>query len=117
MPYDDQQTGTLHSLSGSAGPTRRKFLVNGGTIAAASVIGTYLPAQASEAGQSVSTADANAPAIEGAVPLRSPHQRQGPPTSRRSPRPRCWIAFAKRLLSPAQRRAVITGNAAHARCM
>jgi len=69
MPYDDQQTGTLHSLSGSAGPTRRKFLVNGGTIAAASVIGTYLPAQAGEAAQSVSTADANAPAIEGAVPL------------------------------------------------
>jgi len=67
MPYDDEESGTLHSLSGSAGPTRRKFLVNTGTAAAASVMGAFIPAQAREAGQSSSTADA--PAIEGAVPL------------------------------------------------
>ncbi len=69
MPYDDQQSGTLHSLSGSAGPTRRKFLVNTGPAAAASVMSAYMPAQAREAGQSASMAHANAPAIEGAVPL------------------------------------------------
>jgi xanthine dehydrogenase YagT iron-sulfur-binding subunit len=69
MPYDDQESGTLHSLLGSAGPTRRKFLMNTGTAAAASVIGACLPAPAREAGQNASTADANAPAIEGAVPL------------------------------------------------
>ena len=69
MPHDDKESGTLHSLSGSAGPTRRKFLVNTGTVAAASLIGAYTPAQAREAGEDVPTADANPPAIEGAVPL------------------------------------------------
>jgi xanthine dehydrogenase YagT iron-sulfur-binding subunit len=69
MPYDDKESGTLHSLSGSAGPTRRTFLANAGTVAAASVIGAYVPAQAREAGQSLPAAGANAPAIEGAVPL------------------------------------------------
>src|SRR5882724_5818949 len=70
MPYDDEQSGTLHSLSGSAGPTRRKFLVNTGTAVAASVIGADVPAQASEVGQSGSMAgDANLLSIEGAVPL------------------------------------------------
>jgi xanthine dehydrogenase YagT iron-sulfur-binding subunit len=69
MPCEDKESGTLHSLSGSAGPTRRKFLANTGSVAAATVIGAYMPAQAREAGQSASTADANAPAIEGAVPL------------------------------------------------
>jgi xanthine dehydrogenase YagT iron-sulfur-binding subunit len=68
MANDDQESGTLHSLSGSAGPTRRKFLANTGTVAAASVLGAYIPAPARGVEQSVSTADVNAP-IEGAVPL------------------------------------------------
>jgi xanthine dehydrogenase YagT iron-sulfur-binding subunit len=70
MQDGDQQSGTSHSESGPAGPTRRKFLVNTGTAAAASVIGAYMPAQATEAGKSGSMAtDANLASIEGAVPL------------------------------------------------
>jgi xanthine dehydrogenase YagT iron-sulfur-binding subunit len=70
MQDGDQQSGTSHSESGPAGRTRRKFLVNTGTAAAASVIGAYMPAQATEAGKSGSMAtDANLASIEGAVPL------------------------------------------------
>ena len=70
MQDGDQQSGTSRAESGPAGPTRRKFLVNTGTAAAASVIGAYMPAQATEAGKSGSMAtDANLASIEGAVPL------------------------------------------------
>ena len=70
MQDGDQQSGTSHSESGPAGRTRRKFLVNTGTAAAASVIGAYMPAQATEAEKSGSMAtDANLASIEGAVPL------------------------------------------------
>jgi len=56
-----------NSQSGPTNPTRREFLVNTGSAAAAGVIGAYLPAHAAEAGQSSS--NANEPNIEGAVPV------------------------------------------------
>src|SRR5215831_3114574 len=52
---DDDQQQTSNLQSGLADQTRRQFLVNTGTAAAASVIGAYLPANASSAEQSVST--------------------------------------------------------------
>ena len=71
MRDDNQQPGTSHPQSGPADSTRRKFLVNTGTAAAASVIGACMPACASsDAAQSGSTATgASAPNIEGAVPV------------------------------------------------
>jgi xanthine dehydrogenase YagT iron-sulfur-binding subunit len=56
-----------NSQSGPTNPTRREFLVNTGSAAAAGVIGGYLPAHAAEAGQSSSSAIE--PNIEGAVPI------------------------------------------------
>jgi xanthine dehydrogenase YagT iron-sulfur-binding subunit len=68
---DDDQSSTSSPQSGLADSTRRKFLVNTGTAAAASVIGAYLPAHTSaEGGQTGSTATApNTRSIEGAVPV------------------------------------------------
>ena len=66
---DDDQPSTSNPQAGPADPTRRQFLVNTGTAAAASVIAAYMPAHAStDAEQSGSTATgANIPNIEGAV--------------------------------------------------
>jgi xanthine dehydrogenase YagT iron-sulfur-binding subunit len=56
-----------NSQSGPTNPTRREFLVNTGSAAAAGVIGAYLPAHAAEAGQSGSNASESN--IEGDVPI------------------------------------------------
>ena len=56
-----------NSQSGPTNPTRREFLVNTGSAAAASMIGGYMPVHAAEASQSGS--GANEPNIEGAVPI------------------------------------------------
>jgi xanthine dehydrogenase YagT iron-sulfur-binding subunit len=73
MPDDDPRSSTSDPPSSPADPTRRKFLVNTGTAAAASVIGAYMPVHASsdgDAGQSGPTAaGTNGPSIEGAVPI------------------------------------------------
>ena len=54
--------------SGTTSPTRREFLANTGSAAAATVIGAYLPVHAhAETDQSGSTADHAT--IEGAVPI------------------------------------------------
>jgi xanthine dehydrogenase YagT iron-sulfur-binding subunit len=66
---DDDQSSMSNPQTGQPDPTRRKFLVNTGTAAAASVVAAYMPAHASAyAGQSSSKAtDANVPNVEGAV--------------------------------------------------
>jgi xanthine dehydrogenase YagT iron-sulfur-binding subunit len=71
MRDNDPPSSASNPESGPTDPTRRKFLVNTGTAAAASVIGAYLPVHASsDAGQSDRTATGtNTPNIEGAVPL------------------------------------------------
>lgn len=57
-----------NSQSGPADPTRREFLVNTGSAAAASVIGAYLPVHAhAEAGQSGSETVQSSE--EGAIPI------------------------------------------------
>jgi xanthine dehydrogenase YagT iron-sulfur-binding subunit len=71
MRDNDPQSSTSNPQSGPADPTRRKFLVNTGTAAAASVIGACIPVHASsDAGQSGPTpTGTNTPNIEGAVPV------------------------------------------------
>ncbi len=76
MRDKDSKSSTSSPPSDPADPTRRKFLVNTGTAAAASVIGAYLPAharsvdeQGGETGASMNTPNINAPSIEGAVPI------------------------------------------------
>ncbi len=71
MRDDDQQPSTSNPQSGPTDQTRRKFLVNTGTAAAASVIGAYMPVHATgDASQSGSSStDAELPSIEGAVPV------------------------------------------------
>lgn len=57
-----------NSQSGPTDPTRREFLVNTGSAAAATVLGVYMPMHAaSETDQSGSAAEG--PHIEGAVPI------------------------------------------------
>lgn len=67
---DDDRPSTPNPQRGPVDPTRR-FLVNTGTAAAASVIGAYISSDASaDAGQSGSTVTgASIPNIEGAVPV------------------------------------------------
>ena len=60
MP-DDPKSGPLD-------PTRRKFLKTSGSTAAATIIASYVPAHAA-AHQSSAVAAAEAPSIEGAVPI------------------------------------------------
>jgi len=60
MP-DDPKSGPLD-------PTRRKFLKTTGSTAAATIIASYVPAHAA-AHQSSAVAAAEAPSIEGAVPI------------------------------------------------
>ncbi len=76
MRDKDSKSSASDPQSGPADPTRRKFLVNTGTAAAASVIGAYLPAharssdgQSGPTGASMNTPSINAPSIEGAVPI------------------------------------------------
>jgi xanthine dehydrogenase YagT iron-sulfur-binding subunit len=68
---DDDGPSTSNPQAGPLDPTRRKFLVNTGTAAAASVIAAYMPAHASaDAAQGGSTeAGVTIPNIEGAVPV------------------------------------------------
>ena len=56
-----------NSQSSPTNPTRREFLVNTGSAAAAGVMSAYLPGNAADAGQSSSSA--NEPNIEGAVQI------------------------------------------------
>ena len=56
-----------NSPSDPANPTRREFIVNTGSAAAASMIGAYLPVHATEAGQGSSSA--NGTNVEGMVPI------------------------------------------------
>ncbi|HEX4603878.1 MAG TPA: 2Fe-2S iron-sulfur cluster-binding protein [Candidatus Angelobacter sp.] len=56
-----------NSKSGPADPTRREFLVNTGSAAAATVVGACLPVHAHATGQSGPAV--NGPNIEGALPI------------------------------------------------
>ena len=67
---DDDRPSTSSPQPVPADPTRRKFLVNTGTAAAASVIAAYTPAHAAAVSAAeTATADAAVPAVEGAVPI------------------------------------------------
>jgi xanthine dehydrogenase YagT iron-sulfur-binding subunit len=67
---DDDRPSTSSPQAVPADPTRRKFLVNTGTAAAASVIAAYMPAHAAAVSAAeTATADAAVPAVEGAVPI------------------------------------------------
>ena len=71
MRDKDSKSSTSNPPSGPADPTRRKFLVNTGTAAAASVIGAYLPANARSVDEQSGPTGAsmNTPTIEGAIPI------------------------------------------------
>ncbi len=77
MRDKDSKSSASDPQSGPADPTRRKFLVNTGTAAAASVIGAYLPAHARSVDeQSGRTGARHAHADNrGCDSNRSPHQR------------------------------------------
>ena len=94
--------------------TRRRFLSTAGSsAAAAALIGRATAAGATERGSPGAVADA--PGIEGAVPITlriNGKEHQLPSTRGR----RCSIASARPSLSPERRRAATTGNAAPARC-
>lgn len=64
---DDDRPSTPNPETGPADPTRRKFLVNTGTAAAASVIGAYIPSDAAQSGSTVT--GASIPDIAGVVPV------------------------------------------------
>ena len=51
-------------------PTRRKFLLTSGSSAAATVIAACVPAQAKSTAEHVGQVEADAPNIEGAVPVK-----------------------------------------------
>ena len=71
MRDNDPQSGTPNPPSGTSNPTRREFLMTSGSAAAATVIGAYAPAHASSGSAHGGSAvmEAEAPEIEGAVPL------------------------------------------------
>jgi xanthine dehydrogenase YagT iron-sulfur-binding subunit len=67
---DDDRPSARNPQAGSADPTRREFLVNTGTAAAASVIAAYMPAHpATVAVAETAAADAAMPVAEDAVPI------------------------------------------------
>jgi len=67
---DDDRPSTSSPQAVPADPTRRKFLVNTGTAAAASAIAAYMPAHAAAVSAAeTATAHAAGPAVEGAVPI------------------------------------------------
>jgi xanthine dehydrogenase YagT iron-sulfur-binding subunit len=69
MPCEDKESGTLHFTIGFGRSDAPKISSKYRVCSGSNRHSAYMPAQAREAGQSASTADANAPAIEGAVPL------------------------------------------------
>ncbi len=119
MRDNDSKSSTSNPPSGPADPTRRKFLVNTGTAAAASVIGAYLPANArsvdEQSGSDRSKHEHSRPSKERFQSFSTSTVRTTNFTSILGQR--CWIASVKLWLLPEQKKAVITGNAAHARCM
>ena len=97
-------------------PTRREFLRNSGGTAAVAVIAGSAPVASSAAGQSsLGNGREEGPNLEGAVPITL--RVNGKAGSSAWIRERRFsIASVRSCRSPELRRAVITANAAHARC-